>query len=427
MPPVTTKRSIFSWCLFDWANSSFPTVIGTFVFSVYFARAVYGDETAGSAVWGYALSFSGLVVALISPVVGAVADNTGRLKPWLSVFVLATVGATALLWFAQPDPQYIVFALAMVIAGSVTFELATVFYNALLPSVAPRHMMGRVSGWGWGLGYIGGLACLGLCLVAFVQPEQPWFGVGRDAAANIRATAIVVAVWFLVFSLPLFLFTIDKPPTGLSVGQAVSTGIRSLIETFRQVRAYGQVVRFLIASALYRDGLSTLFAVGGLYAAGTFGLSFEQILIFAIGLNVTAGIGAAAFAWIDDLFGSKRTVLIALAGLCVTGVPILLIEDQTLFIALALALGIFVGPAQAASRTLMARLSPSHMETEFFGLYALTGRAVAILGPFAFALATDLSDSQRVGMATIIFWFLVGGVILIGVREPAQRGETPPA
>jgi len=418
---MTTKRSVFYWCLFDWANSSFPTVIGTFVFSVYFARAIFGEETAGSAVWGYALSFSGLVVALISPVVGAVADNTGRLKPWLFIFVLATIGPTALLWFALPDPAFIVFALAMVIAGSVMFELATVFYNALLPSIAPRHMMGRVSGWGWGLGYFGGLACLGLCLVGFVQPDTPWFGVGRDEAAHIRATAVVVAVWFLVFSLPLFLFTRDKPPTGLGIRQAVGKGLATLLATLRAVRSYGQVVRFLIASALYRDGLSTLFAVGGLYAAGTFGLSFEQILVFAIGLNITAGLGAGAFAWIDDLFGSKRTILIALAGLSVTGIPILLIEDQNMFIALALVLGIFVGPAQAASRTLMARLSPADMETEFFGLYALTGRAVAIVGPFAFAVATDVFDSQRFGMATILFWFVIGGVILLTVREPVTR------
>lgn len=420
---MSTKRSVFSWCLFDWANSSFPTVIGTFVFSVYFARGVYGDETAGSAVWGYTLSFSGLVVALVSPVIGAIADNTGRLKPWLLVLVLATAGPTALLWYVLPDPAYVAFALAMVVVGSVMFELVTVFYNALLPSVAPRHMMGRVSGWGWGLGYFGGLACLALCLVGFVQPAEPWFGVGRDSAANIRATALVVAVWFIVFSVPLFLFTGDKPPTGLGVRQAVGQGLATLLSTLRAVRSYGQVVRFLIASALYRDGLSTLFAVGGLYAAGTFGLSFEQILLFAIGLNVTAGLGAGMLAWIDDWFGSKRTVLIALAGLSVTGIPILLIDDQTLFIGLALALGIFVGPAQAASRTLMARLSPAHMETEFFGLYALTGRAVAILGPFAFAVATDVFDSQRVGMATIIGWFVIGGIILLGVREPGARKQ----
>jgi len=417
---MSTKRSIFSWCLFDWANSSFPTVIGTFVFSVYFARGIYGDETAGSAVWGYALSFSGLVVALVSPVIGAIADNTGRLKPWLFILVLATIGPTALLWFAMPDPSYVAFALSLVVIGSVMFELVTVFYNALLPSVAPRQMMGRVSGWGWGLGYFGGLACLALCLVGFVQPAEPWFGVGTEAAANIRATAPVVAVWFLAFSLPMFLFTQDKPPTGLGVGKAVGQGLAALLSTLRAVRSYGQVVRFLIASALYRDGLSTLFAVGGLYAAGTFGLSFEQILVFAIGLNVTAGLGAGAFAWVDDRFGSKRTVLIALAGLSVVGIPILLIDDQTLFIALALVLGIFVGPAQAASRTLMARLSPADMETEFFGLYSLTGRAVAILGPLAFALATDIFESQRVGMATIIGWFVLGGVILLGVREPAK-------
>lgn len=422
---MTKKASVFSWCLFDWANSSFPTVIGTFVFSVYFARGIYGDETAGSAAWGYALSLSGLLVAILSPVVGAVADNTGRLKPWLFFFMVATIVPTALLWQAAPEVAYVAFALAMVIAASVMFELATVFYNALLPSVAPRHMMGRVSGWGWGLGYFGGLACLALCLVGFVQPAEPWFGVGTEDAANIRATAVVVAVWFLVFSLPLFLFTADKPATGLSVRAAVGQGLRALVNTVREVRAYGQVVRFLIASALYRDGLSTLFAVGGLYAAGTFGLSFEQILIFAIGLNVTAGLGAGGFAWIDDRVGSKPTVLIALVGLMLIGVPILLIDDQMLFIGLALVLGIFVGPAQAASRTLMARLSPAHMETEFFGLYALTGRAVAILGPLAFAFATDLTGSQRVGMGTILVWFAIGGLILLSVREPAHRGEAP--
>lgn len=271
---------------------------------------------------------------------------------------------------------------------------------------------------------MGGLACLVFCLVALIQPEQPWFGVGTDEAANVRATTIVVAIWFAVFALPLFAFTRDKPATGLGPVEAVHKGLMSLWATVRKVRAYGQVVRYLIASALYRDGLSTLFAVGGLYAAGTFGLSFEQILIFAIGLNVTAGIGAVGFAWVDDIVGSKPTILIALAGLCVAGVPILFIESQTLFISFALALGIFVGPAQAASRTLMARLSPPDMETEFFGLYALTGRAVSILGPFFFARATEMFDSQRVGMSTIIFWFVLGGLVLLGVREPKARAET---
>ena len=212
---MSTKRSVFSWCLFDWANSSFPTVIGTFVFSVYFARGIYGDETAGSAVWGYALSFSGLVVALISPVIGAIADNTGRLKPWL--FVLrAGHGRSRRRCCGSRCPirAFVTFALALVVIGSVMFELVTVFYNALLPSVAPRHMMGRVSGWGWGLGYFGGLACLACVWSGSCSRDEPWFGVGTDAAANIRATAPVVAVWFFVFSLPMFLFTAGQAADG---------------------------------------------------------------------------------------------------------------------------------------------------------------------------------------------------------------------
>ncbi|MEE8272793.1 MAG: MFS transporter [Alphaproteobacteria bacterium] len=416
---VLDRRGVFSWCLFDWANSAFSTVIGTFVFSVYFARGIYGDETAGSAAWGYAIGLSGLAVAMLSPVLGAIADRAGRRKPWLAAFVVLTVVATALLWYAEPRPAFIAYALALVVIASIAFELAGVFYNAMLLAIAPRPLVGRVSGWGWGLGYIGGLACLALALVGFIQPATPWFGVPTENAANIRATTVLVAAWFAVFSLPLFAFTRDEPATGVGVGAAVRQGIATLIDTVRQVRRHGQIVRFLIASALYRDGLVTLFAVGGLYAAGTFAMSFEQILVFAIGLNVTAGLGAVGFAWLDDGVGSKPTILIALAGLIGFGVPLLLISDATLFIVLALGLGIFVGPAQAASRTLMARLAPADLETEMFGLYAMTGKSIAFLGPMLFALGTDII-SQRVGMSTVILFWLAGGLLLLTVREPAR-------
>lgn len=424
---MTTRRAVFSWCLYDWANSAFNTVIGTFVFSVYFARGVYGDETAGSAVWGYALGAAGLAVAFTSPVLGAIADRGGARKPWLGVFVAMTLIATALLWYATPDKSMVPFVLACVVIASVAFEIANVFYNAMLEDVAPPGMIGRVSGWAWGLGYAGGLGCLLIALVGFIQPDRPLFGLSTENAENIRATAVLVALWFGLFALPLFLFTPDTPATRVPLRQAAADGLAQLARTLRDVRRYGNIVRFLIASALYRDGLTTLFAMGGLYAAGTFGMDFEEILIFAIGLNVTAGLGAFGFAWLDDAAGSKKTVLVALIGLTGFGTATLLISDKTVFIALALGLGIFVGPAQAASRSLMARLSPNELETEMFGLYAFSGKSVAFLGPIFFGLATEAFDSQRAGMAVIILFFVAGGMVLATVREPSRGSKMPNA
>ena len=414
---MNSRRAIFSWCLYDWANSAFSTVISTFIFSVYFARGIYGDATAGSAVWGYALGFAGIGVALMSPVLGAVADRAGRRKPWLAVLVALTVLPVALLWYARPSPDYVTYALVCVVLASVAFELANVFYNAMLNDIAPPDKLGRVSGWAWGAGYAGGLGCLGLALVGFVQPETPWFGLGKANGENIRATAPLVALWFVVFAVPLFVFTPDVPRSGLGLRAAIGAGLRQLRDTLRDVRRYRAIVLFLIASALYRDGLATLFAMGGLYAAGAFSMSFEQILIFAIALNVAAGVGAAGFGWIDDWLGSRRTVMLSLIGLMGFGVPVLLVEDARLFVALAVGLGIFVGPAQAAGRSFMARISPPAMETEMFGLYAFAGKSVAFLGPILFALATDAFDSQRAGMSVVFLFFLAGALVLRHVPE----------
>jgi len=418
----SSKRGVFAWCLFDWAMSAYNTVIGTFVFSVYFARGIYGDEIAGSAVWGATIGWAGLTVAILSPILGAIADQSGRRKPWLALFVGITALSSAALWYAKPDAAFVAFALGLVVIGTVAFELANVFYNAMLPGLVAPRFLGRVSGWGWGLGYIGGLACLAVALVALIQAETPWFGLSTNDAENIRAVGPLVAVWFVLFSLPLFFLCSDQPGSGKPIGAAVTDGLRTLWQTLRAVKSHKNVAIFLVASALIRDGLATLFAVGALYAAGTFAMGFDQIILFAIGLNVTAGLGAAGFAFLDDGIGSKRTILIALAGLIVTGIPLLLISDWRVFIGLSLALGLFVGPAQAASRSLMARLAPRGLETEMFGLYALTGKSIAPLGPFAFAALTTMFVSQRAGMAAIIVFWLIGGVLLLWVREAKSPG-----
>ena len=438
LPPQPRRTGVpgmVAWFLYDWANSAFATVVTTFVFSVYFAQDIYGDAGAtncaeqpdGSALWGLSIGLSGLAVAVLSPVLGAVADRAGRRKPWLLAFLALTIVPTALLWFALPSPSYVVFALACVVIASIAFELGNVFYNAMLPDIAPPHLLGRLSGWGWGLGYIGGLACLATALFGLIGfgDLPPLLDLPRENSEHIRATALLVALWFSLFALPLFLLTPDSPSAGMPLRQSIRDGLATLWQTVREVRRYGQIVRFLIASALYRDGLSTLFAVGGVYAACTYGLSFSQILIFAIGLNVMAGVGAAGFAFVDDRVGSKPTILIALVGLIGFGIPVLLLSDPMWFIGLSLGIGLFVGPAQAAGRSLLARLAPEGMATEMFGLYAFTGKSLAFFGPIAFAAVTAAFSSQRAGMATILIFLAAGGLVMLSVREPRHGAKEP--
>jgi UMF1 family MFS transporter len=275
-----------------------------------------------------------------------------------------------------------------------------------------------MSGWGWALGYGGGLASLVIALVVLVNADPPPFGLDREAYEHVRATSVLVAVWFGLFAIPLFLFTPDRPPTGKSIRDAMQTGLRSLTTTMRQLLANRSIARFLLAHMFYTNGLNTLFAFGGIYAAGTFQMSFTEVLTFGIALNVTAGLGAAGFAWVDDLIGSKKTVLIALAALSVLGLALVLVQAKPLFFVLGCLLGIFVGPAQAAGRALMARLAPKELETEAFGLYELAGKVTVFAGPLLLGLATDLFRSQRAGMSTILLFFVAGIIILLPLREP---------
>jgi UMF1 family MFS transporter len=307
-------------------------------------------------------------------------------------------------------------ALVLFVLANTGFEVGTVFYNAMLPSLVPHHRIGRLSGWGWGIGYAGGLVCL-LIVFALVRAETPPFGLDKAAAEHVRAVAPLVALWFVVFAAPIFLFTPDAPPTGLTMGAALHKGLGTLFRTFREVRRYRNIARFLLAQLLYIDGLNTLFAFGGIYAAGTFGMTTDKIALFGISLNVAAGLGAAAFAWIDDWIGAKRTVLIALAAIMAIGVPMLLVRDESWFWALGVGLGIFFGPAQAASRSLMGRLAPAELRGEMFGLFALSGRVTSFLGPLLLAWATVAFASQRAGMATVLVFLVLGFLLLLRVKD----------
>jgi UMF1 family MFS transporter len=419
-PPYATKRALVAWCLFDWANSAFPAVILTFVFAAYFAQGVAESPVIATGQWGLALTCSALAIALLSPLLGAVADQDGRRKPWIAVLSLLCIAACASLWFVKPDPSYVLLALVGIAVANFAFEFSLVFYNAMLNDLVPPDRLGRLSGWGWGVGYAGGLVCLVLVLVGFVSTPEPWFGIGKDEAAHVRIVGPIAALWFLAFGWALFVFTPDRPSKRVSALVAMRQGWAALLATFKNIRHYGNPGRFLLAHMIYTDGLNTLFAFGGIYAAGQFGMEVEEVIWFGIALNLTAGLGAAAFAWVDDWIGAKRTIAIALVGLIAVGLAILATDDKMVFWGLGLALGIFFGPAQAASRSLMARLAPAEMQAEMFGLFALSGKATAFIGPALFGWATVAFDTQRAGMATVLVFFLIGGAILWFVKEPQR-------
>ncbi len=422
-----SRRAIASWCVYDWANSSFPAIITTFVFAPYFVIGVAESEVAGQSQIAWAVAASALIVAVLSPGLGAIADTAGRRKPWLLALTALCAAGSYLLWYvtptpagAAPDPGKIVLALALFVFANAAFEFATVFYNAMLPDVAPRSHIGRVSGWGWGLGYVGGMVCLLLILFGFAQAEAPLFGIRTEEAENFRVAGPIAGLWYAVFAVPLFLFTPDRRSAGIGAARAVAEGLATLVESFREIRKYRNVVRYLIARMIYTDGLVTLFAVGAIYAAGTFGMDLPEVIKLGIAMNLTAAIGAGAFAWVDDWIGPKRTVLIALVAITLISAALLLVTSTAWFWALALLFGAFFGPAQAASRSLMVRLAPPEMMTEMFGLYAFSGKSTAFLGPLLLGWVTFLFDSQRAGMATVLVFFIVGGALLTRVEEPRK-------
>lgn len=413
-------RGVWGWCLFDFANSAYVTVVVTFVFGTYFTQAVAPSAEQGTAWWGTAQGLSALLIALVSPLVGAIADYSGRRKTWIAGCSGLTIIATTLLWFAEPQSPYVVPILATVIVANVGFEVGQVFYNALLPAVATPEKLGRVSGWAWACGYLGGLLCLVFCLIFFIQAEPAPFGLEKASSEHVRATVLVVAAWFMVFCVPLFLWVRDDAKQTQPIAQAVGNGLRQLRDTIRTARQYPNIVRFLVARTLYNDGVNTIFAFGGIFAAGTFGMSVAEVIQLGIALNVTAGLGAFVFGWIDDKFGSQLTVSVSVLAVVVFGALTLSAPDKTWFWIWALTVSTFFGPVQAASRTMMARLSPPDIRNEMFGLFALTGKAIAFGGPLTVGWMTAATGSQRWGLATVLVFLIAGWWILRGVKVPNQ-------
>lgn len=410
---------MLSWCLYDWAYSAFTTIVVTFVFPTYFVRAVAADPVGGTAAWATAQTIAGLVIAVTAAPLGALADAGGRRRALLGTLTAAMATLTAALWFVRPDARDASLALVLVAAATIAFETATVFYNAMLPDIAAPRRLGRTSGLAWASGYAGGLVCLSLCLWLLISPHPPRFGLSQAAAEPVRACALLAGAWIALFSWPLLAFGPRDAP-GPAWRIALARGAATLGRAVREAARDLTLRRFLVARMLYTDGLTALFAFGGIYATGSFGMDAAQVLKLGIALNVTAGLGAAGFALIEDRIGAKTTVLTALAALLAFGAGALLARSVGAFWVCALGLGAFVGPAQAASRSLMAQLAPAETRNAGFGLYALSGRVTGFIGPLAFGAATAGFASQRAGMAAILVLLAAGGLLLVRTPIPTS-------
>ncbi len=408
-------RAIWSWAMFDFANSPFTTLVVTFVYATYFTRAIADNEIHGTALWSRGVTITALIVALGSPVLGALADRGGYRKSFLLTAVLVCVVATVALYAVLPG--HVLLALSLVVIANVAFEFSEVFYNAFLPDIARPERVGAVSGLGWGLGYIGGLLALVIALVTLVQPATPWFGFSTVAGENIRATNLLVAAWFLVFTVPLLLW-VPEDKSRVSASHLVMRDTwKQLRNSIVQVRKYRQTVRLLVARLFYNDGLVTIFAFGGIYAAGTFGFTFQQVIVFGIVINLAAGVGAVAMGFLDDRIGGKWTIVLSLIGLMGATFVAAIATSQAAFWVAGILIGIFAGPNQSASRSLMARFVPPALENEFFGFFAFSGKLTAFIGPFLLGTLTELSGSQRVGVSVVLVLFLVGIALLLSVDE----------
>ena len=412
-------RSIFSWCLFDWANSAFPSIVTTFIFAAYFTEKVAANKIIGTSLWGDAIAIAGLLIAIVSPPLGAIADNSGRRKPWIGFFSLLCVISCAGLWFAEPNPSAITITLTCVVLGTVGLEVGMVFYNAMLRDIAPSSYLGRISGWAWGLGYFGGLASLSIALFIFVQGHGHLFGMHLNptTSEDIRICGPLAAIWFLVFGWPLFVFVPDRPSTKLPLITAMKRGLNTLLQTILQLKHHREIMKFLLARMLYIDALNTLFAFGGIYAAGVFHLTIKAVLLLGITLNIFAGTGSGVFAWLDDAKGSKLTILISITLLFFSCSGMILTHSLPVFLGLALILSLCVGPIQAASRSMMVRMAPPQLITEMFGLFAFSGKATAFVGPWLLGYITYLTHSQRLGMASAMLFLVAGGSLLLFVKN----------
>lgn len=457
-------RARVSWMLFDWSVQPHYTLVQTFLFGPYFANAVVqnsvcglaaGSEKAacGQALWGYAAAVAGLLIAIISPLLGAAADGRGSRKPWMAMLSLLFLASLSSLWMGVPDANTttILIVLAGFVGATLAAELMSVFSNAIMTGLAPKEELGRLSGTGWAVGYFGGLVSLALVAGLLVpMPGQPKTLLGLEPLLHLdnathqsdRITGPFAAIWFVIFIIPFFLFVPDRHRA--STAHPERSAASELWETIKSLPSMPSLLIFLIARMLFTDGLSAIFAFGGIYGASVFGWGPLELGMFGIILTLVGAFGALFGGWLDDAIGPKAVIILALLALIAGALGILSVDKthiffttevaeklvgskpfsspgEQVFLAFAVLVGVVSAPVQAASRSLLARIAPADKITQFFGLFAFSGKVTAFLAPFCVAIITQETGSQRIGMAAVLAFLAIGVVMMMFVRTRPAR------
>jgi len=400
---MKNKRKIFLWTLFDFANTSFSIVVVTFLFAVYFKNIVADGEPIGDLYWSFGTSISMIVTAIISPVLGAIADFSAGKKRFLLFFTIMCIIATASLFFVGPGQ--IVFGLILFITANIGFEAGLVFYDAFLPEVTVPKNYGRVSGYGFGMGYLGSLATLGI-VYPFIQNDM------------IKETFPIAALFFLVFSLPFFFFIRDSRKKMVKTEPYHIIGLKRVWSTISHLKNYKNLALFLLAYFFYIEGVNTIIFFSGIYASTTLGFSDSELLIFFLTVQTTAIAGSVVFGIIADSIGQKKTIMITLFMWLVTVALAFFIYDKFGFYFVGLLAGASMGSSQSTSRSMMTKLTPEDKKTEFFGFYSFFGKSSAVVGPLVFGLVSFLSGSQRIAILSVGVFFVIGMLILSKVKDP---------
>jgi len=407
-------KKIFNFALYDFANSAFTTIIITFIFATYFAKQIAPNPVLGQSYWGWTIGITGFLVAIIGPIIGSFADKKNRIIFFIRCFSLLCILFTTLLWFSKPSQSYLLYTLVIVGIANLFYELGLIFYNSLLKDISTDKNLGKSSGFGFALGYVGGIVILLISIKLFIDTNNLPFGLVKEESQNIRAIALLVSIWFLIFSIPFLFFVIKERKK--KIKKSISSNFTDLKKLLwnKKISVLG---KFLIARMLYADGLNAIIVMGGIFAVGVFNLEIKDLLKLSILMNITAFIGAFVGGIANDRYGSKIVITFSLIGLILSSVAILFTFSVSTFFFLAAINGLFIGPIQSASRVVITSMLNKNNQGKGFGLFATSGKSTSFIGPLLVSTVTFLTGSQRIGFSAAIILLLSGLIILLNIRK----------
>jgi len=406
-------KKIFNFALYDFANSAFTTIIITFIFSTYFAKQIAPNPVLGQSYWGWTIGITGVVVALIGPLLGTIADKKNYTEFFIKIFTIICISLTCLLWFSKPSEKYLIYTLFIVGLANIFYELSLIFYNSTLKKISESNNLGKSSGFSFALGYIGGIIVLIICITIFIDNDSLPFGLSKENSENVRATSILVAFWYLIFSMP-FLFNLKKTNKNEIEEKINNT------KNFKELiwdKGLNNIGKFLLARMLYADGLNAIIIMGGIFAVGVFSLEIKDLLVLSVLMNITAFIGAIVGGYANDRFSSKSVIIFSLIGLILSSSIILFLKSKVIFLFFASINGFFIGPVQSASRVFMTKSIDENNQASGFGLFALSGKLTSFIGPLLVSTITYISNSQKIGFSSAIALLLIGLLVLLKVKK----------